>query len=298
VPPGDQAPRNRQDRPHRTRRLPSSSRVLTPPSTSLAPPRLARIPNHANYLTYTRKRCSIGIDVGSHRTRICLWVNGSEIVVENKYHYSLDNSFYPGDFPSTLYVFDNFEDPSVGDLYSVEREYPERLSISAKYVFYALADASDTLLEQYPLVHHLIARKEDPKFKAHLRNAMVALLSALRDRALPICRSRKWSIANIGLTIPVQWTLEFEDVYRGLVSEVFDVNPDIIYFFTETEALARYLFKHQAAEMDPDEKHNAIMFIDFGGHNMVGLECFFTFFLGCWLLTCGWTERLRLWGGA
>ncbi|KAK0612269.1 hypothetical protein B0T14DRAFT_343124 [Immersiella caudata] len=221
--------------------------------------------------------CCVGIDIGSHRSRLCLSANGSEIIVENKHQHNLDNS-YPGDFPSSLYVFDDDDNDSAGNdrsahagvLYSVERDYPERLSVSAKYVFYALADASDTLLLQYPLVRDIVDRKHDPKFKARLRNAMVALLSVLRERAMPIILNKNWHIAKVGLTIPVQWTLEFEDVYRDLVSEVFEVNPNIIYFFTETEALARYLFKHHASEMDPNEEYNAIMFIDFGGHNMNG----------------------------
>jgi hypothetical protein len=31
------------------------------------------------------------------------------------------------------------------------------------------------------------------------------------------------------------------------------------------------LFKYQSAQMDPDGKHNTVMFFDFGGHNMVCL---------------------------
>jgi len=99
---------------------------------------------------------------------------------------------------------------------------------------------------------------------------MVALLTTLRDRAMSEVRSKGLEVGRIGLTIPVQWTLEFEEVYRGLVAEVFkEVGEDGVYFFTETEALARYLFKHHAEEMDPEAKYGAVMFFDFGGHNMV-----------------------------
>lgn len=168
-------------------------------------------------------------------------------------------------------MFDDDTSPTADNVYLIEGEDPNRLSVSAKYVFYALTDTKDALLEQYPPVHHLVARKKDPVFKAKLRNAMVTLLSVLRDRALAVCRSKKLQVAKIGLTIPVQWTLEFEEVYRELVSEVFEINQDAIYFFTETEALARYLFKYHAAQMDPDGEHNAVLFFDFGGHNMVGI---------------------------
>jgi hypothetical protein len=163
-----------------------------------------------------------------------------------------------------------FDDAPSGDesVYLEEGEYETRQSISAKYVFYALAEISDTLLEQYPPVYQLNAKKQDPEFKAKLRRALAVLLSALRRRAMAVCRARKLRIAKVGLTIPVQWTLEFEEIYRGLVAEVFEIQQEIIYFFTETEALARYLFKYKAAQMDPEGKHNTVLFFDFGGHNM------------------------------
>jgi len=163
-----------------------------------------------------------------------------------------------------------FDDASSGceSVYLEEGEYETRQSISAKYVFYALAEISDTLLEQYPPVHQLNAKKRDPEFKAKLRRALAVLLSALQRRAMAVCRARKLRIAKVGLTIPMQWTLEFEEMYRGLVAEVFEIPQEIIYFFTETEALARYLFKYKATQMDPEGKHNTVLFFDFGGHNM------------------------------
>lgn len=163
-----------------------------------------------------------------------------------------------------------FDDASSGDesVYLEEGEYETRQSISAKYLFYALAEISDTLLEQYPPVYQLNAMKQDPEFKPKLRRALAVLLSALRRRAMAVCRTRKLRIAKVGLTIPVQWTLEFEEIYRGLVAEVFEIQQEIIYFFTETEALARYLFKYKASQMDPESKHNTVLFFDFGGHNM------------------------------
>lgn len=208
----------------------------------------------------------MGIDVGSHRSRICIWADSAETIVENPHSFSLDAVCYPGEFPSALYVFD----PPPAEVYLVDREDPNRLSVSAKYVFYALANASDILMEQYPPVHHLMERKHDAGFRAHLRRAMVTLLSVLRDRALAVCRSKELRIARVGLTIPVQWTLEFEEVYRDLVSEVFDVDPAVVHFYTETEALARYLYKHHTSQMDPDDQYSSILFFDFGGHNMNG----------------------------
>ncbi|KAK1757090.1 hypothetical protein QBC47DRAFT_378392 [Echria macrotheca] len=213
--------------------------------------------------------CCLGIDIGSHRSRICIWADGSEIVVENQYSHDLDSTHYPGDFPSALYVFDDAS-PGADKVYLEEGEYETRQSISAKYVFYALTESSDALLEQYPPAHHILLKKRDPVFRAKLRAGLTMLLSVLRRRAMDVCRIRKLQVSKIGLTIPVQWTLEFEEVYRGLVAEVFEIPSDIIYFFTETEALARYLFKYNETQMDPDGKHQAVLFFDFGGHNLNG----------------------------
>ncbi|KAH6627456.1 hypothetical protein F5144DRAFT_493032, partial [Chaetomium tenue] len=170
-------------------------------------------------------------------------------------------------FPSALYVFDDVSE----DVYFTDDEFPSRQCVSAKYVFYPLANASDKLLEQYPSVHHLTNRKDDPAFRAQLRRGLIALLSVLRDAAYALCREHGLRIVRIGLTIPVQWDLEFEAVYRSLVMEVFDMpNAGQIHFFTETEALSRYLYKHHGHELDPGNQHNAVLFLDFGGHNMNG----------------------------
>lgn len=190
----------------------------------------------------------------------------TELVVENGQFYALSNAYTPCDFPSALYLFDNVHQ----DVYLVDEEDPSRRCVSAKYVFYPLANASDALLEQYPAVHYLMARKDDPDFRRQLRRGMIMLLSALKKAADAVCREQGLRIVKIGLTIPVQWDLEFEDVYRGLVLEVFKtVDASQIGFYTEAEALARYLYKNFAHKLDPRNQHNAILFFDFGGHNMV-----------------------------
>ncbi|KAK3296446.1 uncharacterized protein B0H64DRAFT_398279 [Chaetomium fimeti] len=211
----------------------------------------------------------LGIDIGSHRSRVCLWKLGTTkpIVVENKAYHGLTGPYTPCDFPSALYIFDDVSQ----DVYFLEDEDLGRQCVSAKYAFYPLANASDTLLEQYPSVHHLTSRKDDPMFRAQLRRGLIALLSGLRDAASAVCYEQGLRIVRIGLTIPVQWGLEFEDLYRGLVMEVFRMRDlDQIHFFTETEALSRYLYKHHAHELDPRDRHDAILFLDFGGHNMNG----------------------------
>ena len=58
----------------------------------------------------------------------------------------------------------------------------------------------------------------------------------MRRRKPPHCEDRRYHPRAIGL--------EFETVYRSAISSAF---PDLeakVYFYTEIEALARYLFKH------------------------------------------------------
>lgn len=187
----------------------------------------------------------------------------TELVVENKQFFG---QLMPCDFPSALYLFDDIDK----DVYLLDGGDPSRRWVSAKYVFYPLANASDALLKQYPSVHYLMERKDEPGFRRQLRRGMVALLSALQAAAGAVCRAHGLRIVKIGLTIPVQWGLEFEDVYRDLVLEVFEmIDASRIYFLTEAEALARYLYKYQAHRLDPQQRHGAILFFDFGGHNMV-----------------------------
>ncbi len=189
----------------------------------------------------------------------------TELVVQNPQYFTLSNSNIPCDFPSALYLFDNISQ----DVYFLGDDDTGRQWVSAKYVFYTLANASDALLEQYPLIHHLEERKDEPEFRGQLRRGLIALLSAIRDAVCAVCRLRRLRICKIGLTIPVQWGLEFEEVYSALVTEVFEMAASQIYFFTEAEALSRHLYKSHAHELDPYGQHNAILFLDFGGHNMV-----------------------------
>lgn len=210
---------------------------------------------------------TLGLDLGSYSTRACLrTASGLEVVVENKDSMNPDNTYYAADFPSAIYPFDDVSLP----VYLPDRD-PGRQETSAKYAFYVFARASDELLEEYPLAHHLTERKDDTTFKNQLRKGVVGLVTVVRNAALAICKSQRYRIVKIALTIPVQWTLDFEDAYRGIILEVFhDSDESDIAFFTETESLGRYLYKYYAHDLDPDDQYNSLMFFDFGGHNMNG----------------------------
>jgi len=174
------------------------------------------------------------------------------------------STYYAADFPSTIYPFD------AGPAYLDEVSWT-RPGMSGKYSMYCFAGASDELLEQYPLVRQITDRRGDKSLEYRLRRGVRGLFETIRQAAVAICQVEKLRITKIGLTIPVQWTLDFETSYREIVSQAFsDIDPAQIHFFTESEALARYLFRYHNRELDPTGKrYGSMMFLDFGGHNMV-----------------------------
>lgn len=170
------------------------------------------------------------------------------------------------DFSSTGYPFDD------GKVYLGNDPNPHRQPTSLKFGFYVLANASDELVKQYPLVQPLLERKNDLAFRDRLYQGLEGLLLVLRDHVNKLCKAKRLSISTIGLSVPAQWNLDFERVYQNLVAAVFSHPPSEIYFHTETEALAHYLFKDHIDELQDNGANDALLFLDFGGHNMVSFS--------------------------
>lgn len=216
--------------------------------------------------------CStLGIDIGSTSTRAFLFCprTGADFPVDNKSRHNVSTTRYQqGDFSSSGHPFDND-----GPVYIGETPDPDRQSTSLKNGFYVLADASaDALIHQYSLAMPLWERKHDPAFRARLSQGLRELLSTIQRRVSHICKTQRFTIATIGLSVPAQWTLEFERVYRDLVVEVFQHPPSEIHFHTESEALAHYLFRKHIDELNEDGIVDAVLLLDFGGHNMVSTQ--------------------------
>ncbi|KAL0931828.1 uncharacterized protein CTRU02_212781 [Colletotrichum truncatum] len=180
--------------------------------------------------------------------------------------------FRPGDYTSAGYPFE-----PQGPVYLDGDSDPNRRETSLKFGFYPLANVKDKdLLEQYHLVQPLMEKKDDPRFRARLRQGLVELLTAVDRDVQSNCRIKGLKITRIGLSIPAQWTLEFEDVYREIAMQVFGyIGGNIeanIFFHTETEALAHFLL-HETPEhfqVRESEDYRVFLFLDFGGHNMNG----------------------------
>ncbi|KAK3353784.1 hypothetical protein B0T25DRAFT_608255 [Lasiosphaeria hispida] len=188
--------------------------------------------------------------------------------VENKeYHERTDPRFEICDFSSSGYPFDE-----MGPVYLKNYIDPHRQRISLKYAMYALANASDALLEEYPLLKDFTERMGDADLREKCRNGLVELLTVVCQRVQKVCRSCNFRITKIAMTVPAQWTLVFEDLYVDMIEEVFQHPRHDVYFLTETEALAWYLFRdpEYVADLELDKENEAVLFADFGGHNMNG----------------------------
>lgn len=145
--------------------------------------------------------------------------------------------FAPGDFSSAIYPFE----PD-GPTYLYEESDPTRRPVSAKYAFYALVVASDELLEQYPLVDELVAGRDDRAFKQRLKRGLEELFIRIGRLSRAICDENDYEIDFIGLSIPSQWTMDFEALYRSIVVTAFGCKyKDRVVFVYETEALGHYL---------------------------------------------------------
>ncbi|KAI4598338.1 hypothetical protein KJ359_003222 [Pestalotiopsis sp. 9143b] len=211
------------------------------------------------------KAVTLGIDFGSTSTRAVLWCpeDGQEYHVESTSQNF--QRFSEGDFSSIGYPFDG------GEVYLGERSDAFRDSTSLKYAFYVLADAPDELVSQYQLSAPLRTRQREKGFRERLDEGIRNLFAAVYRRVLEVCRGEDLLVTTIGLSIPSQWTVEFIELYRGIVADVFKHHPKDIFFVTEVEALARYLCtkKMKRLVQHQNDVHNAVVVVlDFGGHTM------------------------------
>ncbi|KAK9780721.1 hypothetical protein SCAR479_01907 [Seiridium cardinale] len=215
---------------------------------------------------------TLGMDIGSTSTRAYLWCPKTKVgwYVESETRPKTGHRFSNGDFSSLGYPFDG------GEVYLGERSDASRQSISLKYAFYILAHAADELFKQYRLVTPLRAHQNDQQFRDRLVEGIKQLFTAVRKRVAQVCEEENLRVTNIGLSIPSQWTLDFMDIYRSIVVQVFSHDPDAIFFVTETEALAHFLCVKKLdrlVERRNTVHHAVVLVLDFGGHNMVSNTC-------------------------
>ncbi|RYP18208.1 hypothetical protein DL765_004065 [Monosporascus sp. GIB2] len=213
---------------------------------------------------------SLGIDLGSTslRGRIVCPRTRKVIPIQNSQTGARSNRLTVGDFSVAAYPFGR-----TGKVYLGDDPDPERESVSLKYAFYVLANGSDELLEEYRLLDKFRSRKHDPVLRERLQEGLDQLFSRFFGRVKAVCKTRRVLITKIALSIPSQWTLEFEDVYRDVIARaarVVNTSEIEIFFVTETQALAHFICsKYLEILIHPNGVGSEVfLFLDFGGHNM------------------------------
>lgn len=237
----------------------------------------------------------LSFDIGSTETRVALvWPDGATIekrFIENR---SDENTPLNGSAQFSSRVLVNDDNP-IKYMGNASQEHREESS--AKFIAYILAGKNEKLSKQYPILERLWREREKvgkEPFNARLEEAFNQFLCFVLERtksALEVYNSngKQIQIKKVAMTIPSQWDLTFEELYRRLFKraffQTFDDTPWaaahdlVVVFHTEATALAQYIFhqsSHEAALGGgmPDirtilSKLNAQCLIDCGGHNAV-----------------------------
>ncbi|KAK3399781.1 hypothetical protein B0T20DRAFT_505674 [Sordaria brevicollis] len=168
------------------------------------------------------------------------------------------------------------------DIYDGVQPHTGREEFALKYAFYILANAPGSVLDQYPLMGTIRTRQASnlENFHRRLEVAIVSMLRFIRVKAEEVIQAqgntRGWVINKVTATIPSQWTLRYEDLYRKFLAQALDwtaqVAQDQIKFYYEIEGLASFLLLDMQGQLVKNGKvtHQLCLLLDFGGHSMNG----------------------------
>lgn len=240
-------------------------------------------------------RSLLSLDIGSTETRVVLvWRDG--VIIQKRFIENLSDTYNSlnssANFPSRLLVQDDKPVKYIGNTGQVDRE-----ESSAKFVPYILTGKSEKSLDQYPILERLWDERRtvsENVFHARLEEAFNQFLTFVLQRtksALETYNSeeKQIQIEMVAMTIPSQWDLTFEELYRRLFKraflQIFNDTPQlathdfVMVFHTEATALAHYIFHESSHEAALGggmpairtilSKLNAQCLIDCGGHNAV-----------------------------
>ncbi|KAI1859979.1 hypothetical protein JX265_009180 [Neoarthrinium moseri] len=233
----------------------------------------AMAPFRAVNSNYELSDVTLGIDLGSTSTRAYLWCPETkrDWYIESNGRSSTGRRYANGNFSSMGYPFDG------GEVYLGEKSDAARESISLKYAFYILVKASDDLFKQYQLAEPLRSHLNDNGLRDRLLEGLRRLFAEVYNRVMEVCQEEKLRVTTIGLSVPSQWTVDFMDLYRDIIAQVFKHDRSAIFFVTETEALAHFLCVKKLDRLVTHQgtvHHDVVLVLDFGGHNMVSLTSF------------------------
>ncbi|KAI1429974.1 hypothetical protein F5Y12DRAFT_214812 [Xylaria sp. FL1777] len=215
----------------------------------------------------------LGIDLGTTSSRAMLFVPASRRTynIVNNSGSTGNGRFNEGEYSSTIYPVDGL-DP----VYNGNVAIPSRPSLSAKISFPSIVGESlGSNLHQkgYELVLHHLDMLQDDNARERARKGIEALLHVLSCDVDRQCSKIKPKviIKAIALSIPAHWTLEFEELYREMIGKSFPKYQGDIFFLTEAEALAHFLYRSHREILVPTPGGKdgiIVLIIDFGGHNM------------------------------
>lgn len=225
---------------------------------------------------------------------VIVWYDGAKVqklIIENlaDAHTPLNTL---AQFSSRVLVHDNNPIKYIGNERQVHRE-----ESSAKFIPYILTAKNERSLEQYLILERLWheRRKVGSKaFHERLEEAFNQFLCFVLKRTKCALKTygsndKHIQIKTVAMTIPSQWDLNFEELYRRLFKRAFletfdDANEVathdfVVVFHTEATALAHYIFHQASHEVALGggmpligtilSKPNAQCLIDCGGHNAV-----------------------------
>lgn len=197
-------------------------------------------------------------------------------------------------FTSHIYPFGNTSPNPPGEVvYPGNNRLPDRRSISSKLGMYAVVGISDEVARQSPELQDLrVLVRGKPELKQIIRigieQIMYCVLCKVHESLALNPAPMPRALDAIALTIPAQWTIEFEEEYGELLLSawyrVFDCRAPQLIFLSEGQTNAHYAFYRDSVTAAHDRQHlshrdffdigrykNGVLLIDAGGHSTVSL---------------------------
>lgn len=220
----------------------------------------------------------LSIDLGSSGIRACLvpmQPNSGVIWVSND-----GNEKNRYTWPANGCIFGDVADEDIYKEWLAPDQAREEVAL--KYGFYILADAPADMTAEYPMFRDLLEedRINRDTFRHRVTVGISSMLRVIRQKAetqLTLECRPGWVIKKITASIPSQWTLDFEVLYRNFLRQAFQWSEAAartqIRFYYEIQGIANLLLKTRGALIN-NAAHGdqLVLLLDFGGHSMVSNE--------------------------
>ncbi|KAJ0115751.1 hypothetical protein J7T55_010574 [Diaporthe amygdali] len=236
----------------------------------------------------------LGIDWGSEAVRASVYQtldNGMPVeslvmhrsIIEE---LQLDREEVERQFSSHIYPFDHHSRNNSSEMvYQGNNRVPGRRSISSKLAMYAVVGISDEIARQSPQLQELLELvQQTPQLKRVLRLGIEQMFRVVLQNVCLYLEGQNRRIGAIALTIPAQWTIDFEEEYgerfvTAWAQAFHYAAPEIIFltegqtnvhfaFYTETPnaRFDRHILRNEGF-LDSGRISNGLLLFDAGGHS-------------------------------